>query len=162
MHNLKYQKILILTDNLYLMTQFFEVVKQLSIPENIFQVGCSNIHVKEALETSNKVHSIIVYRVKKDWQNIVNAFDLVLSIHCKQLFPTEMVKTVKCINIHPGFNPYNRGWYPQVFSILNHQPIGATLHEIDEQMDHGNIIDQKQVYINSYDTSLTIYNRVLN
>ncbi len=82
-------------------------------------------------------------------------------MHCKQLFPKEVVKNVRCINVHPGFNPYNRGWYPQVFSILNKFPAGATIHEIDEYLDHGNIIVQKEVKIFAWDTSFTLYARVL-
>ncbi|NJO92836.1 MAG: dTDP-4-amino-4,6-dideoxyglucose formyltransferase [Chloroflexia bacterium] len=84
-----------------------------------------------------------------------------ISLHCKQLFPTELVNTIKCINIHPGLNPYNRGWFPQVFSIINKMPLGATIHEIDEELDHGNIIAQQEIVVYPWDTSLTAYNRVL-
>jgi dTDP-4-amino-4,6-dideoxyglucose formyltransferase len=47
-----------------------------------------------------------------------------------------------------------------VFSILNGQPLGATLHEIDEELDHGAIIDQLAVPLYSWDTSLSAYLRV--
>jgi len=87
-------------------------------------------------------------------------FDLVISAHCKQLFPAEMVRTVRCINIHPGLNPHNRGWFPQVFSILNGLPVGATIHEIDEQLDHGAIIAQEEVPVHAWDTSKDVYDRV--
>ncbi|MGB0918891.1 MAG: dTDP-4-amino-4,6-dideoxyglucose formyltransferase, partial [Flavobacteriales bacterium] len=73
----------------------------------------------------------------------------------------ELVQAVRCINVHPGLNPYNRGWFPQVFSILNGLPTGATIHEIDEELDHGNIIAQQEVENNVWDTSIDIYNRVL-
>lgn len=93
---------------------------------------------------------------------IAGSYDLVLSIHCKQIFPKELFEAVKCINIHPGLNPYNRGWYPQVFSLLNNTPIGATIHVIGEQIDHGEIIDQLAVEVSSSDTSLDVYLRVLD
>jgi dTDP-4-amino-4,6-dideoxyglucose formyltransferase len=64
--------------------------------------------------------------------------------------------------VHPGLNPYNRGWFPQVFSILNKMPLGATIHEIDEKLDHGPILVQKEVPVHACDTSLTAYNRVLD
>ena len=98
--------------------------------------------------------------VKKEWQSLLE-YDLIFSLHCKQLFPKELVLQKKCINIHPGLNPYNRGWYPQVFSIINKLPIGATLHEIDKELDHGPVIAQKEIEVNGWDTSLNIYNRVL-
>jgi methionyl-tRNA formyltransferase len=69
---------------------------------------------------------------------------------------------VKCINVHPGLNPYNRGWFPHVFSILNSHPCGATIHEMDEQLDHGPIICQKEVDVEMWDTSLTLYNKILD
>ncbi|WBE25081.1 dTDP-4-amino-4,6-dideoxyglucose formyltransferase [Denitrificimonas caeni] len=94
--------------------------------------------------------------------SIVNNYDLVISAHCKQIFPKELVENVRCINIHPGLNPYNRGWYPQVFSIINKMPIGCTIHEMNEHVDHGAIIYQRRVDVYSDDTSLEVYNRVQN
>lgn len=89
------------------------------------------------------------------------SFDLIFSIHCKQIFPAELVESTLCVNLHPGLNPHNRGWYPQVFSILNGKPSGATLHVMDAQVDHGGIIDQLPVPVRSSDTSLEVYERVL-
>lgn len=89
------------------------------------------------------------------------SFDLIFSIHCKQIFPAELVQSVTCVNLHPGLNPHNRGWYPQVFSIINGKPVGATLHVMDENVDHGAIIAQHQVDVHASDTSLDVYNRVL-
>ena len=94
-------------------------------------------------------------------ERVISHYDLVLSIHCKQIFPGTLVKAVACINFHPGFNPYNRGWYPQVFSILNQQPIGATIHLMDEMVDHGRVIAQERIEILPTDTSLSVYNRVI-
>jgi methionyl-tRNA formyltransferase len=73
----------------------------------------------------------------------------------------KLVKSVRCVNVHPGYNPHNRGWYPQVFSILNDGILGATIHEIDEELDNGNIIARKKIDLFDYDTSLTAYNKVL-
>lgn len=92
---------------------------------------------------------------------VVSAFDLVISLHCKQIFPPELVTGVVCINVHPGFNPFNRGWFPQAFSIINMLPIGATIHVMDAEVDHGPIIDQERVDIDPSDTSLEVYRKVL-
>lgn len=99
-------------------------------------------------------------KVKKDYPKIIARYDLVISMHCKQIFPREMVENVRCINIHPGLNPYNRGWYPQVFTILNKFPHGATIHEIDVELDHGPIIAQEPVPLYEWDTSHSVYERV--
>lgn len=98
--------------------------------------------------------------VKKDWKRIGQEYSLVFSLHCKQIFPEELVLATKCYNLHPGLNPFNRGWYPQVFSIINKLPLGATLHEMDAQVDNGGIIDQESVAIDACDTSFTAYDKV--
>lgn len=102
-----------------------------------------------------------IIEVRKEIEWVVNSYDLVVSAHCKQLFPTEVVRRVRCINIHPGLNPHNRGWYPQIFSILNGKPLGATIHVIDEHLDHGPIIAQEEISVRAWDTSLTAYDRVV-
>jgi len=93
---------------------------------------------------------------------LLDEFDLILSIHCKQIFPLKLVSGIQCINLHPGLNPHNRGWYPQVFSIINKNPIGATLHLMTEDVDAGPIIAQQVAYIDSTDTSLSLYEKVQN
>lgn len=92
---------------------------------------------------------------------VIKKYDFVLSIHCKQIFPARLVSEVVCINFHPGYNPYNRGWYPQVFSILWKMPIGVTIHLMDEHVDHGPIISREEVKIYPWDTSLDVYDRVI-
>jgi len=99
--------------------------------------------------------------IKKELDYIKSKFNLVISLHCKQLFPVDLWTSVKCINVHPGLNPYNRGWYPQVFSIINQLPIGATIHEIDNQIDHGPIIASKKIEQVSWDNSFTLHNKII-
>ena len=93
--------------------------------------------------------------------DIIKSYNLVISLHSLQLFPSILVDSVPCINIHPGFNPYNRGFYSQVFSILNSFPIGATIHVMDSGIDSGPIIDQVLLQESSCDTSYSIYRRII-
>ncbi len=92
---------------------------------------------------------------------ITQKYSLVISIHCKQIFPSELIKRVRCINVHPGFNPFNRGWFPHVFSIINGFRAGVTIHEMDEDIDHGPIIAQKEYKICSWDTSSSVYENIM-
>jgi methionyl-tRNA formyltransferase len=112
-------------------------------------------------ELKSIVPVVKAMNVKENADTITKQFDLVVSYHCRQLFPKEVVEQVRCINIHPGFNPYNRGWYPGVFSIANGLPAGATIHEIDEKIDNGPIIAQKQIKILPEDTSGTVYPKII-
>ncbi len=149
------KRVLILVDNDYLYREFIKIVQSLDMETIEFSYGCSPGNV--SLISSN----LKVYHLKYDAQDISKKFDLVISLHCKQIFPPNLTKNVRCINIHPGYNPYNRGWYPHVFSILNKLPTGATIHEIDDEIDHGPIIAQEKVDILSIDDSFSLYHRIL-
>lgn len=150
-------KTLVITDNKYLLDSFISIVNKLGVllaSEFVYACSPGNVGIL------NSGYSEI--DVKKNWREFIDSsYQLVISLHCKQLFPKEMINYIRCVNIHPGYNPYNRGWYPQVFSILNKLPLGATIHEIDEDLDHGPIIAQMQVKVTLVDTSLTAYNKVL-
>jgi len=100
--------------------------------------------------------------IKESTAHVIENYGLVISIHCKQLFPEVLVRCVRCVNVHPGYNPHNRGWFPQVFSILNGLPMGVTIHEIDDELDHGPIIAQREYVMKSWDTSGSIYSRIMN
>lgn len=65
-----------------------------------------------------------------------------------------------CINLHPAYLPYNRGAYPNVWSIVDGTPAGVTLHYVDEGMDTGDIIRQKRVPALSTDTGETLYRKL--
>ena len=100
-------------------------------------------------------------RLKDQGRDFYESYDLFLSLHSKQLFPTELVENHLCINVHPGLNPFNRGWFPQVFSILNGLPCGVTIHKMDAELDHGPILWQEEVPLLASDTSKDIYDRIL-
>ncbi len=114
-------------------------------PKKMIELGASPIDLKDQLTITN----------------IIKKYDLVFSLHCKQIFPRRLVEDICCINFHPGLNPYNRGWYPQVFSIINGLPAGATVHLMDAEIDHGDIIAQEQTVILPSDTSFEAYMKAI-
>jgi dTDP-4-amino-4,6-dideoxyglucose formyltransferase len=100
--------------------------------------------------------------IRKHVSMLASAYNLVLSIHCKQFFPKELVRVIRCVNVHPGLNPHNRGWFSQVFSIINGLSSGVTIHEIDEELDHGPIIVQRECQVESWDTSGSVYAKIMD
>jgi methionyl-tRNA formyltransferase len=64
------------------------------------------------------------------------------------------------VNLHPSFLPYNRGQFPNVWSIVEGTPSGVTLHYIDEGIDTGDIIAQKEVPLTWTDTGESLYRRL--
>lgn len=157
---MKNKEILIITDNPYIAQRFEkEVWTKVDQTKNILSFKCSPHSVPDQFQLERKISSVDLkdgYAVSE-----LASFDLIISIHCKQLFPKSLIEQVRCINVHPGYNPINRGWYPQVFSIINDTPIGATIHEIDEYLDQGNIIAREFVEKLEYDTSKSLYDRVV-
>src|SRR6185369_10371714 len=65
-----------------------------------------------------------------------------------------------CVNLHPSYLPYNRGQYPNVWSIVEHTPAGASLHYLDAGIDTGDLIARKQVEVEPIDTGETLYRKL--
>lgn len=154
-------KVLVLTDNEFLLENFLKIIKEqnLSSKHNfVFYYSFNNDNPSVLL---NILKTISPINLKENEEYIIQNFDVLISLHCKQIVPANITKNKFCINVHPGYNPFNRGWYPQVFSIINKKPIGATIHLMDEKIDHGKIIDREKIDVFSYDTSESIYKRIL-
>ena len=152
---------LLLTDNEELLNRFLALLKKKGIDRSSFDFAYSPVNRLMANKYEDQTW-IVPLRVKDSVGAIIKKYNLVLSLHSKQLCPPELVRNVRCINIHPGLNPHNRGWFPQVFSIINHLPCGATIHEMDDELDHGPIIAQKEIKIELTDTSISVYDKVLD
>lgn len=153
------KKIFVIIDNKFMYNEFQKIISSKEdVSAHYFCSPESVQTFREQIDTNN-IQPIIL-KEKVDF--LIENFDLGISCHSKQIFPDKLVNLKLCINVHPGLNPHNRGWYPQVFSIMNGLPAGVTIHIMDNEIDHGNIIVQKEVEINSYDTSLDVYNRLLS
>ena len=131
------QKVLVVTDNHFLFRQFQSIIAGQELKQVAFTFCCTSPKMELQDEGLTRMN------IKKDYTPLIDKYNIIFSLHCKQIFPAELVQKVKCINVHPGLNPHNRGWYPQVFSIINKKPIGATIHVMDEQIDHGEILAQR-------------------
>lgn len=156
------QKTLIVTDNGFLYSRIRNILlSDFSdlVPTFEFRRSKGAIHKKLY---NHGIESLEAIDVKEDYHEIIKNYSTVISLHCKQIFPAALVNNVLCINIHPGMNPYNRGWYPQIFAIMNHGRLGATIHIMDEKVDHGPIIDREEVEIKSYYTSKEAYEKTLD
>lgn len=153
-------KNLIITDNEYLYNNFIQVIKKskYKMEDFEFRYSFNNANLQKKYKGDDTFKPL---NVKHEVEDLIEKYSLIISLHCKQLFPKRLVENVRCINVHPGYNPYNRGWFPQVFSIINGLPAGVTIHEIDEHLDHGQIIIQKKIDINPWETSECVYKRIL-
>ncbi len=153
-------KVCVITDNAYIYEGILDLLERRPLKEHAFDFFYApwNRAFAEKYGENGPIRPI---RLKEQDERFFACYDLFLSLHCKQLFPTNMVENHLCINVHPGYNPYNRGWFPQVFGIMNKLPIGVTIHRMDAELDHGPILYQERLELRSDDTSKDIYQRIL-
>ena len=88
--------------------------------------------------------------------------DYLICVHFPYLVPSNVLDVPKIgvVNLHPAYLPYNRGWHTPTWAILDGTPYGATLHFMDESIDTGDIILQRQVAVTEADTANSLYQRV--
>lgn len=158
------KKILFISDNPSILNRVEkEIIESYeNFDSLVYEFCCSKFSNINDFRSVNSKITYLDLRNEDEVKKISKYYDLVFSIHCKQLFPKKLIDNVKCINVHPGYNPINRGWYPQVFAIIHDLDIGATIHEIDQKLDHGSIIARRKVNKLATDTSLDVYNRVVD
>ena len=78
-------------------------------------------------------------------------YDLIISFgytHIIKKNITDICKG-KLINLHISYLPYNRGSHPNFWSFADNTPSGVTIHLIDEGLDTGDILLQKQLNFNT-------------
>lgn len=118
--------------------------------------ACANIHdnfIFEAGELSDPSVTKVISELKPDLALSV-LFGTILKSQFIGMFPLGV------INLHPSYLPYNRGAYPNVWSIVDGTPAGATLHFIDDGVDTGDIIAQTQVPVEPFDTGKSLYKKL--
>lgn len=83
------------------------------------------------------------------------------SLHYKAILkPNLITRYHKIYNLHPGYLPWGRGYYPIFWALWEETPAGATLHEITAGVDEGPIVAQTQVQYNGSDTGGSLFERV--
>lgn len=84
-----------------------------------------------------------------------------LSVHYPHIFSAAfLARYRKMYNLHPGYLPWGRGFYPVFWALWEHEPAGATLHEIDAGVDTGPVVAQIRVEYTDSDTGVSLHRRV--
>jgi methionyl-tRNA formyltransferase len=68
----------------------------------------------------------------------------------------------RAINLHISFLPWNRGADPNLWSFIENTPKGVTIHYLDNGIDTGDVIVQKQIEFSKCDTLRTSYCKLHN
>lgn len=76
--------------------------------------------------------------------------DMIISYNYSYIIKKDIIEYMngQIINLHISMLPWNRGASPNFWSFIDDTPKGVTIHYIDEGLDTGDIIVQKEVYFN--------------
>lgn len=88
--------------------------------------------------------------------------DIAISVFFGYILRRDLLEMMPrgAVNLHAAFLPHNRGAYPNVWSIVEGAPAGATLHYMDEGTDTGDIIARKEVLVEPVDTGESLYRKL--
>lgn len=88
--------------------------------------------------------------------------DAVVAAGFRHIVPEEVLEIPSegCINVHPGYLPHARGFNPNVWSIVEGLPAGATVHYMDPGVDTGDVIARRRVETTFDDTGRSLYRRI--
>jgi methionyl-tRNA formyltransferase len=145
----------------WLQEQHEEIVGIAIHPENRRKYG------KEMMDVAHVDTSCIFDGSKLQQPEIVEAIkslrpDIGISVFFGYILRPDILSIMPrgCINVHPAFLPYNRGSHPNVWSIMEGTPAGATIHYVDDGIDTGDIIKQQEVPVEPTDTGQTLYRKL--
>lgn len=88
--------------------------------------------------------------------------DIGVSVYFGYMLTGEFIRTFThgVVNLHPSYLPYNRGAYPNVWPIIEGTPAGVSLHFMDEGVDTGDLIAQREIPLRPTDTGATLHRRL--
>ncbi|MCS4049221.1 formyltransferase family protein [Salinibacter ruber] len=65
------------------------------------------------------------------------------------------------VNCHGGYIPEHKGVGGHLFPLMNKKDYtGATIHYMDEKIDHGPIIERKKISIRPHDTGISLFYKI--
>lgn len=91
--------------------------------------------------------------------------DLIITCAYGQFIPKEILDypKYKCINVHGSLLPRGRGGSPIQRSIIDGDTkTGITIMYMDEKMDEGDILYQKEILIDDRDTNSSLFSKLSN
>jgi len=89
------------------------------------------------------------------------AAEVGFSVHYPRVIKPHLIGRYRVIyNLHPGYLPWGRGFYPVFWALWEGTPAGATLHEISAGVDEGPLVAQERVEYDDSDTGGSLHARV--
>jgi methionyl-tRNA formyltransferase len=78
-------------------------------------------------------------------------FEIIISFGYRHIIPVNVIASSPCpiVNLHISLLPWNKGSHPVFWALFDQTPLGVSIHEIDEGLDTGPIIAQKEMVIDT-------------
>lgn len=89
--------------------------------------------------------------------------NLGICVGWSETIPNEIINNIElgCIGFHPTMLPKNRGKHPIIWSIfLGLKYTGSTFFLMNQNIDSGEILDQKLIKISKYENSQSLYSKI--
>lgn len=89
-------------------------------------------------------------------------YDFLISYGYRHILRKEVLDLFpdRAVNLHISMLPWNRGAAPNFWSWLDDTPKGVTIHYINEGVDTGDIITQREVVFESNETLSSSYKKL--
>lgn len=88
--------------------------------------------------------------------------EIVISFSYHYIIPKEVLDFVpnRCINLHLSLLPWNRGADPNFWSFFDDSPKGVTIHLMNQKIDSGEILLQKEIVFTGDETLRSTYEKL--
>jgi methionyl-tRNA formyltransferase len=131
------------------------------------EVGRKKILTPSRVKEFALVNGINVFqpvKIRDDYQEIVDIKpDLIVTCAYGQIIPKELINLPKygCINIHASLLPEYRGGAPIHHAVIDgKEKTGITIMYMNEKMDEGDILYQKEIDILKEDNTSSMFNKL--
>ncbi len=145
--------------------KYYDVIAVVTQPDKNSNRG-QNLTYSPIKQVAIK-HNIQIFQpvnIKNDYQDILKLKpDIIITCAYGQIIPKEILDApkYKCINVHASLLPKLRGGAPIHRAIIDgHFVTGITIMYMNEKMDRGHIISQRELKILDDDTTGTIHNKL--
>lgn len=119
--------------------------------------------LRPIIEKNN--HSVIELSSPIDLEFVKQSrIDFAVSYRYRHIIRRPIIEYLKgnIINLHISLLPWNRGADPNLWSFLDNTPKGITIHYIDDGIDTGDIIVQKEIFFDEDKETLATSYEALN
>lgn len=143
----------------------YDVIAVVSQPDK--KVGRKQVLTETPVKKVALENNILVLQpenIRKDYQAIIDLKpDIIVTCAYGQIIPKELLECPEygCINVHASLLPKLRGGAPIHKAIIEgYDKTGITIMYMDEAMDSGDIITQKETIITDEDNLESLHDRL--